>query len=117
MIINQTKSYTILEPSRNNGLKENEIILNFHQEFDEKYPNFNKVNLIINFSNNINTDLKEILLFSQYSVEHKKNKKSFVIVCNGIKFDKLPNELVAVPTLNEAEDIIEIEDIERDLGI
>ncbi len=117
MIINQTKSYTIVEPSRNNGLKENEIILNFHKEFNEKYPNFNKVNLIINFSNNINTDLKEILLFSQYSVEHKKNKKSFVIVCNGIKFDKLPNELVAVPTLNEAEDIIEIEDIERDLGI
>ena len=71
----------------------------------------------MDFSNNINIDLKEILLFSHIGAEHKNNNKSFVIVYNGIDIDALPNDLMVVPTLTEAEDIIEIEEIERDLGI
>lgn len=114
MLINKTKYFTVLQPS----LENNKInISNFNNDFNEKYLNFKNDNLILDFSNNINVDLKEILLFSQKSKEHKKNKKSFVIVCNGINFDELDNELIIVPTLKEAEDIIEIEEIERDLGI
>ena len=30
--------------------------------------------------------------------------------------DQMPDEIVVVPTLHEAYDIIEMEDIERDLG-
>jgi hypothetical protein len=41
---------------------------------------------------------------------------SFVIVVNGIDADKVPDEIVTVPTISEAEDIIEMENIERDLG-
>ena len=114
MLINKTKSFTVLQPS----LKGNKInISNFNNDFNKKYLNFKNDNLILDFSNNINIDLKEILLFSQKSKEHKKNKKSFVIVCNGIDFDEFDNEQIIVPTLKEAEDIIEIEEIERDLGI
>ena len=57
------------------------------------------------------------MLFSQLSELHRNNNKSFVIVCEGLAYDELPDELVVVPTFKEAEDIIEIEDIERDLGI
>lgn len=45
------------------------------------------------------------------------NEKSFVMVCDGIEFDQVPDELIVVPTFKEAEDIIEMEEIERDLGI
>ncbi len=114
MLINKTKYFTVLQPSLEN-IKIN--ISNFNNDFNEKYLNLKNDNLILDFSNSINVDLKEILLFSQKSKEHKKNKKSFVIVCNGINFDELDNELIIVPTLKEAEDIIEIEEIERDLGI
>jgi hypothetical protein len=57
------------------------------------------------------------LLFSQYKEKQKKNNKSFVIVGSGISFDEIIDKLVVVPTLTEAKDIIELENIERDLGI
>jgi len=41
---------------------------------------------------------------------------SFVIVFNGINIDNIPEDIVVVPTLTEAKDIIEMENIERDLG-
>lgn len=117
MKVFQTESYTKLLAIAQNGGKEIITIFDFFEEFNENYPKFKNENLILDFSGNINTDLKEILLFSQRSEEHKNNNKSFVIVCKGINFNMLPNQLIAVPTLQEAEDIIEIEDIERDLGI
>lgn len=117
MIINKSETFTTLQTFSKNGGKDIITIFAFFEEFNENYTNFKSENLILDFSNNINTSLKEILLFSQKSEEHKKNNKSFVIVCNGIKFDELPNNLIAVPTFKEAVDIIDIEDIERDLGI
>ena len=114
MHINKTKSFTILQPSLKNGEKN---ILEFSNDFSKKYLTFKNDNLILDFSGNSDIDLKEILLFLQKSKKHKKNKKSFVIVCNDIDFDKLSNKLIIVPTLKEAGDIIEIEEIERDLGI
>lgn len=115
MIINKTSLYTSLQPSEENKILEN--IFEFNKEFSEKYTNFKNENLILDFSSNINIDLEEILLFLQKNKEHKKNKKSFVIVCSGINFDIINEELIIVPTFKEAEDVIEIEEIERDLGI
>ncbi|HAT63224.1 MAG TPA: ribonuclease Z, partial [Flavobacteriaceae bacterium] len=40
----------------------------------------------------------------------------FVIVNNAINPDDIPDEMIVVPTLQEAADIIEMEEIERDLG-
>jgi hypothetical protein len=45
----------------------------------------------------------------------KKNKKSFVIVASNIDFNKVSDKITVVPTLQEAHDIIEMEEIERDL--
>ena len=39
-----------------------------------------------------------------------------MIVTNTVNPDDIPEELFVVPTLQEAEDIIEMEEIERDLG-
>ena len=117
MIINPTDSFTILKPDNDKNDNKNKNILKFHQDFTEKYINFKDVNLILDFSNIINLELQEILLFSQNNKVHKINNKSFVLVVNGIKFDHLPDKMVVVPTLTEAKDIIELENIERDLGI
>jgi len=117
MDINKTDFFTLIKPTINKQLSDAQNIANFYNDFKENYLNFKDINLILNFSNNLNIDLNEILLFSQISDQHKKNDKSFVIVSKNIENDKLPNELIIVPTLEEAEDIIELEDIERDLGI
>ncbi len=117
MLINKTDSFTIIQPSAKGDDEKIENITFFFKEFNENFFNFKNDNLILDFSSNINIDLKEILLFSQISEAHKKSNKSFVLVYNGINFDELPMELNTVPTLKEAEDIIELENIERDLGI
>ena len=47
---------------------------------------------------------------------HKKEKKSFVIVAENIDYNAVSSNLIVVPSLLEAHDIIEMEEIERDLG-
>ena len=48
---------------------------------------------------------------------HRQNGHSFVIVTNNIDIDSTPEELILVPTLTEAKDIIEMEEMERDLNL
>ncbi len=117
MEINKTDTYYSISPSENEKLTEKDGFQIFFNSFLKNNTNFKNINVILDFSKTINIDLDKILLFSQISETHRNNNKSFVIVCEGIEFDKIPDEIVAVPTFKEAEDIIEIEDIERDLGI
>jgi hypothetical protein len=60
--------------------------------------------------------MKDIKAFSDLSKLHKKSKKSFVIVAENLDYNDVPVKLTVVPTLLEAHDIIEMEEIERDLG-
>lgn len=117
MKIHKTDSYYSVSPSDKELLREDLVMEMFFDAFVKKNTNFKNVNLILDFSGLINIELNKILLFSQISEAHRKNGKSFVIVCDGIEFDQVPDELIVVPTFKEAEDIIEMEEIERDLGI
>lgn len=117
MKINKTDQYFSVKPSNKELFSSEEQFQLFFDEFLKNNTNFKNVNLILDFSDSVNVDLSKILLFSPISEKHKNHNKSFVIVCEGIEFDKIPEELVTVPTFKEAEDIIEMEDIERDLGI
>lgn len=58
-------------------------------------------------------DLKQ---FVPLTIAFHKAKKSLVLVIQNIDFDSIPIQLVVVPTLQEAHDIIEFDEIERDLG-
>lgn len=60
--------------------------------------------------------LPELLSFLIVSNKHRARKKSFVIVNDAIDPDVIPEELIVVPTIEEAEDVIELEEIERNLG-
>jgi hypothetical protein len=72
--------------------------------------------LIIDFSEKININIKELMLFLDLSVNHKRNGTSFVIVAKGIDIDAISEEINIVPTVQEALDILEMDAIERDLG-
>lgn len=116
MIVKKTKTYTCFQPShKNNEISKN--ILEFIKEFNKNYANFKDVNIILDFSNNINIEIEEILLLSPQSKNHKSNGKSFVIVSANIDIERMSDNLIVVPTFQEAIDVIEIEEIERDLGI
>ena len=50
------------------------------------------------------------------ATQKKENGTSFVIVNSAIDIDDFPESFNVTPTLQEAEDVIEMEAIERELG-
>lgn len=78
--------------------------------------NFKGQNVVVNLVKYNELELPDLLLFLETSNSHRKTKQSFVIVNTAIEIDDIPAEMIVVPTLQEAGDIIEMEEIERDLG-
>ena len=73
-------------------------------------------NLIIDLTHYGTIDKKQVLLFKPLSKDHKRNKKSFIVVVSATDFNGFADDFIVVPSVLEAHDIIEMEEIERDLG-
>ncbi len=86
------------------------------QEFLDAEESFETHHLIVEVSDNLNMDNRKISLFLNLATNFKSNGMSFVVVKSGIDIDQFPETLNISPTLQEAEDILEMEAIERDLG-
>ncbi|WP_434035955.1 ribonuclease Z [Formosa sp. 4Alg 33] len=86
------------------------------KKIEALYPKFKNDNIIVNLSSIDTLTLESVVEFLQVSNSHRKAKHSFVLVTDKIKLDDTPDEIIVVPTLKEAYDIIEMEDMERDLG-
>lgn len=91
-------------------------IVQFLEKVNSQYKSFENQNLILDISHDKSVDVKSIMIFSELSKKHKKAKKSFLLVVQNIDFNKVPTSLSVVPTLLEAHDMIEMDEIERDLG-
>lgn len=104
--------------------KDNYIILRDEKEDVNDFADFltriqskfKDQNLVIDIQKYGNLTLDELLQFLKLSIIHRKAKKSLVLVNDTINIDAVPEEIHVVPTLQEAEDIIGLEEIERDLG-
>ncbi len=81
-----------------------------------EYKSFEDRNLILDLSGDQNLTARGLSQFSALARQHKKNGKSLVIVNPSIDFNAVPAAVHAVPTLGEAHDLIEMDEIERDLG-
>nr|WP_298997856.1 ribonuclease Z [uncultured Allomuricauda sp.] len=92
-------------------------ISTFLENLNKAYPKLEHDNIIVNLFSFKSLTSGDILEFLQLSQKHKQGGKSFVLVSNKISFDELPDNITVVPTIQEAKDIIEMEEIERDLGI
>jgi hypothetical protein len=73
-------------------------------------------NLIIDLLDYQLMSLNDLSFFQKISDEYKEANKSFLVVTNSLNANELPEEIIVVPTIQEAEDIIEMEEIERELG-
>ena len=89
----------------------------FFNELQNRYQEFVKDHLIIHFSEKKSVLIEELLLFLDLNNQHRKNGTSFVLICNGANIDEIPDEIQVVPTLTEALDILEMDAIERELGL
>ncbi|WP_347926311.1 ribonuclease Z [Pontimicrobium sp. SW4] len=96
--------------------QEKASIIELIKKLDVIYARFKNDNIIINLTTLKTLTTEDVIEFLQISNQHRKSELSFVIVTDKINNDRIPDELVIVPTLQEAYDIIEMEEIERDLG-
>jgi len=88
----------------------------FLMKVTHQYKTFEKNNIVIDLLSHKDLSISDIKQFIPLSAQHKKSKKSFVIVVPDFDYNAIPEKLTVVPSLLEAHDIIEMEEIERDLG-
>ena len=88
----------------------------FRLKLTNEYKTFQKSNIIIDIRKYKTLPVKDIESFLTLSKTHKKAKKSFIIVTSEPDFNSVSDKLAVVRSLQEAHDIIEMEEIERDLG-
>jgi len=109
MIIDRDGNITIITQEK---ASVKTLVNNIEQAYD-KYKNYH---IIVNLSSLDKISLEDIIEFLRLSNNHRGDKKSFVIVTDKADLDQMPDEIAVVPTIHEAYDIVEMEDIERDLG-
>lgn len=109
MIISKEGNITVIT-------QEKLTLVELAQEIEAKLNEFENYNIIVHLTVLEVFEADELLEFLKFSNQHRGNKHSFVIVTDKVDFDEVPDEIIVVPTLQEAYDIIEMEEMERDLG-
>jgi hypothetical protein len=96
--------------------QEKASIVELVKKIDVLYERFKNDNIIVNVMSLEKVVLSDIVEFLQLSNKHRHAKHSFVIVSNSFNLSETPDEIIVVPTTKEAFDVIEMEEMERDLG-
>ena len=109
MIIEKKENYTLIIADENSFSK-------FFSNFSKEIYSLEKEHVFIQLSENLNTTSEDISLFLNIAKEAKKNGTTFVLIYSEANVDDFPEEINITPTLIEAEDILEMENIERELG-
>lgn len=92
----------------------NEDYTAFVNKIIEQEHIFKNKNIIIDLEHT-DLSLSELALFKELADKQRENKKSFVIISK-INSDDIADDLIVVPSVQEGFDLIEMEEIERDLG-
>jgi len=109
MKVDQKGHTTIIKDTQNN-------VEAFVGKITNEYHAFQNQNLILDVSQDKAISNSDLVHFKDLAKNHKKAKKSMIIVTDTVDFNKVPNYLNVVPSVLEAHDMIEMDEIERDLG-
>ncbi|QLG46464.1 ribonuclease Z [Costertonia aggregata] len=92
-------------------------IATFLDNFKNGYPKIKSDHIILNLFSFKKLTANDILEFLDISNRHRSSLKSFVIVTEVLSYDDIPDEISVAPSIQEAKDIIEMEEIERELDL
>lgn len=95
---------------------ESDSLTDFSSELTKHHSDLKHDNVVVDLLRYKDIEREYLLSFLEISNVHRAEKKSFVLVNDAVGIDELPEELVVVPTLQEAEDMIQMDEIQRDLG-
>jgi len=110
MIFNKEESLIVVS-------QEKISIERFLQNLESDYTKLKNDNLVLDLLGFSKLSPYNVISFLELAKRHKKNGKTFVMVSDKVSYDDVPEEINLVPTLQEARDIVEMEEIERDLGL
>lgn len=91
-------------------------LTDFTSELTRQHEDLKNNNVVVNLLNFGRVNTKNMLGFLEISNVYRSQNKSFVIINDAVSIDELPDELIVVPTLKEAEDMIQMDEIQRELG-
>lgn len=97
--------------------QENISLGKFMENLNEAYPQIKNDHIIVNLFSFSKLTANDVLEFLELSNTHRKANKSFVLVTDKVSYEEAPDDICVVPTLQEAKDVIEMEEIERDLEL
>jgi hypothetical protein len=97
--------------------QEGRSLRGFLSNLNNAYPKLRNDHLIINLFSFDSLSTEDLLEFLELSDRHRGSGKSFVLVSDKISYEEVPDEISLAPSLQEARDIIEMEEIERDLDL
>lgn len=96
-------------------VKEKEELAAFATLVEEKVAEGPERNIVVDLRGEDDLKPAHLLRFVSISDAHRERGRSFVVVTDKVGIDEVPEELIITPTLQEAKDLIEMEEIERDL--
>lgn len=96
-------------------IQEKSTIVELVKKMQTMYPKFKNDNVIVNLSIMRKMTLDDLGEFLDISNQHRHAKHSFVVVTDKVNLNDIPDDLIVVPTLKEAYDIVDMEEMERDL--
>ena len=109
MKIDKKEKYTIITPTETS-------FKDFFKEVSTNLVSLEKEHLFLNLLEAFEVSVSELEEFSSISENKKENGHSFVLITKSVEIDDFEDEsLSVVPTIGEAEDVLEMDDIERDL--
>jgi len=109
MQVFKKETHTLLEPTESN-----------FEAFIKalRIDSFEKEHLVVNLLRSFNLSSDNLDVLSKMAVAKKEQGTSFVLVSETIEIDTLEDEMLSiVPTLIEAQDILDMDAMERDLGL
>ena len=94
---------------------ENDSENNLISYLNEELKSHSSDNVIVDVSG-FELSEKTLSELNKLSDSHKENGMSFVTVIAGVSPDEVEETFIICPTLHEAEDLIVMENLERELG-
>ncbi len=86
----------------------------FFQELNTKINNFSNQNIIVDLLN-LKVKTEELSQFIKISEKKIELGTSFVLIYLDVDIDNIPDEIIIVPTYQEAIDMIEMDEMTRSL--
>ncbi len=110
MIIEEKDGYTLISQKKTTSFEY------FIKNFIKEHKELEKKNLILSLLEDQTFKSENFSVLLNCSQLHGNNGTTFVVICKNVDIDQFPESFNIVPTLTEAIDVLEMENIQRELG-